>query len=185
MKKLITYTTLCLIAILLIPSCKSKMGITKRHYMKGYYVSHSKTNSKTPIVKARPEQIQSDKMATVNVLSTKAKESLINETVNATPKESIMASAFPKKGVTTYSESKAKYKKIAINPQVKELKQAILRSNSGTHEDGLSLFWIIILVIFFLWLFGFLAEGFGLGGLINVLLIIALILLILWLLRVV
>jgi Flp pilus assembly protein TadB len=185
MKKLITYATLCLIAILVMPSCKGKMGITKRHYQKGYYVSHSKANNKSFATKAQPKQVEADKMASVNVLSSKAKESALNEQVSIEPKVSIMASAFPKKGESSYTEKKVSYKNLTINPQVKELKQAILKSNSGSHEGGLSLFWIIILVLLILWLLGFLAGGLGLGGFINILLIIALILLILWLLRIV
>lgn len=185
MKKLYTYTTLCLIAILLMPSCRSKMGMTKRHYMKGYYVSHTKANNKTLATKAQTKHMEADKMTSVNVLSTKAKEITLNDQVNTQPKESIMASAFPKESKSTYSESKVNYKSVAINPQVKQLKQALSKSNSGSREDGLSLFWIIILVILILWLLGFLAGGLGLGGFINILLIIALILLILWLLRVV
>ncbi|HWY38270.1 MAG TPA: DUF5670 family protein [Bacteroidia bacterium] len=40
-------------------------------------------------------------------------------------------------------------------------------------------------MILILWAIGFLAGGFGLGGLINLLLLVALILLILWLLRII
>ncbi len=48
--------------------------------------------------------------------------------------------------------------------------------------DGLSLFWIVILIVLVLWALGLLA---GLGGLINILLVIALVLLILWLLEII
>jgi hypothetical protein len=51
--------------------------------------------------------------------------------------------------------------------------------------DGLSLFWLVILILLILWAIGLASGGFGLGGLINVLLVIALVLLILWLLEVV
>lgn len=54
---------------------------------------------------------------------------------------------------------------------------------AGSDDDGLSLFWIIILIVLILWLLGFISGNFG--GIINLLLIIALILLILWLLKVV
>lgn len=184
MKKLITYTALCLIAILLMPSCKGKMGITKRHYQKGYYVSHTKAKNKTLAEKVHANQVVADKMASVNVLSTKPKESAINSEVITQPKQSIMASAFPKKGTSTYSESKTSYKSITIDQPVKQLKQAASKIGSGDHEGhGHSLFWIVILVILILWLFGFLAGSFG--ALINLLLLVALILFILWLLRVI
>ena len=48
--------------------------------------------------------------------------------------------------------------------------------------DGLSLFWVVILIVLVLWALGLLA---GLGGLINILLVIALVLLILWLLEII
>ncbi|MBK6834313.1 MAG: lmo0937 family membrane protein [Bacteroidetes bacterium] len=51
--------------------------------------------------------------------------------------------------------------------------------------DGLSLLWIVILVLLILWALGLISGGFGLGGFINILLVIALILLILWLLRII
>ncbi|NNM94984.1 MAG: lmo0937 family membrane protein [Bacteroidia bacterium] len=57
--------------------------------------------------------------------------------------------------------------------------------DNHSRGDGLSLFWLIILIILIVWAIGLLAGGFGLGGLINILLVIALILLILWLLRIV
>lgn len=184
MKKLFTYTTLCLIAILLMPSCKSKMGMTKRHYMKGYYVSHTKAKDKTPHVKTHPKQIEADKITSVNVLSTKAKEDAFNDQASTKSKESIMASAFPKKSTTSYSENKASYKSLTITHPVKQLKQAASKVGTGQHEGhGHSLFWIIILILLILWIFGFLSASFG--SLIHLLLIIALILFILWLLRVV
>jgi hypothetical protein len=56
---------------------------------------------------------------------------------------------------------------------------------STAERDGLSLFWVIILIIIILWAFGFAFGGWGLGPLINLLLLVALILLILWLLRII
>ena len=63
---------------------------------------------------------------------------------------------------------------------VPDLKKFV--NSQQTERDGLSLFWIIILVILILWALGF---GFGVGDIIHVLLVIALVLLILWLLRIV
>lgn len=184
MKKIFTYTALCLMAILLMPSCKSKMGVTKRHYMKGYYVSHTKAKTNTPIAKTKTKQIEADKIASINVLNVKTKENSLKDQVVIQPKESIMASAYPKKGMNTYSENKTSYKSITITQPFKELKQAVSKVGTGQHEGhGHSLFWIIILILLILWILGFLSASFG--SLIHLLLIIALILFILWLLRVV
>lgn len=56
-------------------------------------------------------------------------------------------------------------------------------SSPEPREDGLSLLWIIIVVILILWALG-LIGGYG-GSLIHLLLVIALILLILWLLGII
>lgn len=166
------------------PSCKSKMGITKRHYQKGYYVSHSKAKNRTPNERTQPKHIEADKVASINVLNVKAKEIALKDEVKIQPSESIMASAFPKKEQNTYSENKASYKSISIDQPSKELKKAISKIGHGDHEGhGHSLFWIIILILLILWILGFLSASFG--SLIHLLLIIALILFILWLLRVV
>jgi len=69
-----------------------------------------------------------------------------------------------------------------MNQQEVEVKNSPKHS-SGDDKDGLSLFWLIILVVLILWLLGFLIGDFG--ALIHILLVIALILLILWLLRII
>jgi hypothetical protein len=183
MKKIITYTMLCLIAILLLPSCKGKMGITKRHYTKGYYVSHTKGKNNAVASKTLPKNVGSDNISSMSVLSTVAKE---NKTeLVPQPKENTMASAFSVKKENTNLTPMPAYKNTTIAKPITEFKKLVLipRTSAGDGE-GLSLFWIVILVIVLLWAFGFLAGGFGLGGLINILLVVALILLILWLLRV-
>jgi hypothetical protein len=184
MKKLITYISLCLIAILLMPGCRSKMGMMKRHYSKGYYVSHSQGKNKTLAAKAEPMQIATDEIPTVVILKTPT--SNLKEQSVPTHTESIMASAHPAEKGNVNPDNKTSYKSIVVNNPIKEVRNTISQIGMADGErDALSLFWIIILVILILWLFGFLLGGFGLGGLINLLLVIALILLILWLLRIV
>jgi hypothetical protein len=186
MKKITTYVTLCLIAILLLPSCRSKMGMMKRHYSKGYYVSHSKGKNKTTIARTEAKPIEVDKMASINVLSKKENVNGIKDQPSPKQSESIMASAYPAKNGNVEPVNKITYKSINVTKPAKEVKKTISQISMNHGEgDGLSLFWLVILVILILWLFGFLLGGFGLGGLINLLLVIALILLILWLLRIV
>ena len=183
MKRLITYSIFCLIAILVLPSCKGKMNITKRHYLKGYYVSHTKAKDKPNVVRARSSKVEADKIGTLNVLSAKAKESSMKDRTDLQPKERTTASAFPKRSVPEFAKDRPNFKSITINEPLKQLKRAKVTPGNAGDREGLSLFWIIILVILILWLFGYLAGSFG--ALINILLIIALVLLILWLLRVV
>jgi len=66
-----------------------------------------------------------------------------------------------------------------IKDAVNNSKESISQARS---ESGLSLLWIVILVVLILWLLGFLV---GLGDIIHLLLVVALILLILWLLGVI
>ncbi len=186
MKKLITYTSICLIAILLMPSCSSKMGLMKRHYSKGYYVSHSGSKNKTPIAKEESKRVDTEKIEIIQVVSAQPKEKTFENQVKPKPTESIMASAIPTKKGYVNMERKTNYKSITVTKPATEVRKMITQLGTASSDrDGLSLFWLVILVILILWLFGFLAGGFGLGGLINILLVIALILLILWLLRVV
>jgi hypothetical protein len=63
-----------------------------------------------------------------------------------------------------------------------ELNNNLLTSSNEESEDGLSLFWIVILILLLLWLFGYIILS---GGLINLVLALALVLLILWLLRII
>jgi hypothetical protein len=78
-------------------------------------------------------------------------------------------------------------KKNKINKAVSLLKPRLAnKANTASYDvDGLSLFWIVILILLILWAIGLASGGFGIGGLINVLLVIALVLLILWLLQIV
>jgi hypothetical protein len=184
MKRSITYISICLIAMLLLPGCKSKMGMMKRHYSKGYYVSHSKAKNKTLTAKAEPEQIAADKIQTEVVLKTHT--SSLKERSVPTHMENVTANAAPSKKGNMAPETKITFKSITVNKSAKEARKTISQLGSASGDgEGLSLFWLVILVILILWLFGFLLGGFGLGGLINLLLVIALILLILWLLRIV
>ncbi len=183
MKKLIIYPVLCLIAILLMPSCKGRMGITKRHYTKGYYVSHTKTKNKTIALNTSAKSAESEKLNSIRVLSAVSTD---NKTEMAPkPKENAVASASSVKKENSNQTLTPSYKNTGMSKPVAEFRKLVLQPRTSAGDgEGLSLFWIVILVILLLWAFGFLAGGFGLGGLINILLVVALILLILWLLRV-
>jgi hypothetical protein len=174
-------------------SCGSNLTIAKRHYNSGYYFSHNTGNKNIYKQTNEDENIAIKTIEPINV-SVEPKEfskkyvhqnSKSNDVFNS---DRNIETSF--KTISTKNSNQLSKPKItSIKTSVKEIKQTLLErkitSTTTVERDGLSLFWIIIVVILILWLLGFLAGGFGLGGLINLLLLIALILLILWLLRIV
>ncbi len=190
MKKLIKSIILFVTASILLSSCSSKLSLTKRHYRKGYYVnnSHKPTTTKIkgddrnantkPIITelAMQESIYMEPISDNKILQSSTSNNYSGN--NELKKQTISYHKITKTETETYVN-----KQNIIIRNVKQLNKTV--KNSRSDGDGLSLFWVVILVILILWLLGFLAGGFGLGGLINLLLVVALILLILWLLRVI
>ena len=195
MKKLITYLSICLIAGILFSSCKSNMSIAKRHYNKGYYVDINSNKHAVTTVKeeektvlsntGKPMSFQQDKVAQNSVSMRADQYSVTEKNITLASNEKTQRNAISKEN--TKQTIKSKIKSIT-NPAAK-IKNSLFgtdkSSTCSVNDDGLSVFWVVILILLILWAVGLLAGGFGLGGLINVLLVIALILLILWLLRVV
>jgi hypothetical protein len=192
MKKIITLTIIGLLAGIVFSSCGSKMSLTKRHYNKGYHFAHS--NGKGALQKAKPEQkLAHNKPSEVlSPLATYSVQPIVKENNFKNPvisNERIVASN-EKKGVTTRSLNPEKhvlnFKALTIEKPKTQFKHSLLEVNKAHNNSdggGLSLFWIIILVLVILWALGF-SLG-SMGGLIHVLLVIALILFILWLLHIV
>lgn len=186
MKKIILLNTITLIAVLLFSACGSNSSLTKRHYSNGYYFSHSKGKhalAKTAVKKS-PLQSTDIVVKPINKSETNItqgnpiSESLIVSNENNYKKPSA------EKNV---SKSFIHLPTIHDDAPVVKVKKAIFKKQSAAASDsaGLSLLWIVIVVLLILWALGLLAGGFGLGGFINILLVIALILLILWLLRII
>lgn len=192
MKNIITLNVLCLFFTILISACGTTNGsVTKRHYTKGYYVAHNMTkhkisseNKEKKIVHQNSEEstivIPSKKIAKGGyVTNSNATNSAIDKTTlvaNSSKKPIVfnthIVSKHPLKSAPTFSKNN----KHSINSK---------SSAASDEDDGLSLLWIVILVLLILWALGLISGGFGLGGFINILLVIALILLILWLLKII
>jgi len=193
MKKIITFGVICIIASILFSSCRSNISITKRHYNKGYYVDFNngkkvglapKEEEKVVQTKTSKPVYYSQDQAEQNTMGGYSGQSLIAD-------NNVIAANNEKMQRNVISQQ---YTKQSLKPKIKEEPAAQIKrtlfetkkmSSNSYVGDGLSLFWVVILVILILWALGLLAGGFGLGGLINVLLVIALVLLILWLLRIV
>lgn len=193
MKKLIPLSAAFLFACMMFSSCSSNFEITKRRYTKGYFIDRGSNKDMTYVA---VEKIKMPETATslthTGVLTEPAitANSSINSIGNVSG-ATIMTSLKKAGHITPPRTSFKEQPGTSVNAcaHVIGVSSLISVAKSGyddnSRREGLSLFWLVILVILILWAIGLLAGGFGLGWIINILLVIALILLILWLLRLV
>lgn len=190
MKNLLKLSILLIALTFTFNSCKNA-SITKRHYNKGYYLSHSHKHGK---IKSKTNVESAEKLEVV------ANKSKLSE--NNTEERELIASNFPARvepinelksnsSVEKSSEAKKikstafpyseKFSSLKNKIHVKPIPAGMLES--AREGDGLSLIWVLIVLLVVLYLLGILFDGFGLGGLIHILGVVILVLLILWLLR--
>jgi len=187
MKKIILLNTITLIAVLLFSACGSNSSLTKRHYSKGYHFSHSSGKHSVAKVSDKKSSVQTTDIVVKPIEKKEATAIAINP-INkdlTVSNENNYNKSNAKKNVTKVVKRVPTINEAA--PVIK-VKKAIFKKPSfapASDSAGLSLLWIVIVVLLVLWALGLLAGGFGLGGFINILLVIALILLILWLLRII
>ncbi len=186
--KIIRFSIFCSIAGMLFTSCKSNMSVMKRHYNNGYYISHNK-GKQTTIVSN--DERKTAKLSKINILQAEQalqKEETNNKTIAENSplivsNEKISYKTISKQHVKQLQAIQAKI----VEKRAEQMKHIVFEipknNNALPQRDELSLFWIIILAILILCAIGVLGGGFGLGGLIYLLLVVALILLVLWLLR--
>ncbi len=185
MKKLIQLTVICVLAGFVISSCSSNLSITKRRYNKGFFVQHHK-GVKSPenktIAKAGEKKQSAPQQFAPAVLS----QEVVANSPAATPAPVLTA-----KATTPQNYSKAEKKEMrnqAIELAVKHPVKAVKRVGDLTRQDSgdkaLSLLWVVVVVILIVYLLGLLLDWSGGAGWIHILGIIALVLLILWLLRI-
>jgi hypothetical protein len=189
MKKQLTLGALYIITGLLLASCGTHMSLTKRHYNKGYYIAHA-TSVQPPHQAQEKKNEVAKAMPSLHALRTVTRENSLNGYTPQQPAfdDEVIASSKNRVAPTPGQPAKQIQKKRTLLRELPAIQRPIAqvrKTVSATDREGLSLFWLIILIILILWAIGFLAGGFGLGGLINLLLLVALILLILWLLRIV
>lgn len=192
MKKLLHFSSLCILAGLLLSSCSSNVSIAKRHYRSGYYVDFSKKAPSVNYASAKPER-----KAVLAPIASPELPGIPEQYASAGTQLNTTLIDIPanKKAPLKVRHSVANAMQMLTQPLTvaKSATQAIQNtpvfSYDGSAGDdaagaALSLLWIVIVVILIIWLLGLVAGGWGLGGLINLLLLIAVILLILWLLRI-
>lgn len=193
MKKLSLKILSLLIIGFLLNSCKTHTTVLKRHYMKGYYVSHKNNSVKN---KERSESTSKHVFHSAKTVKEESRDMVANKDVLSASNEGVLFQTEKDQPGSNYHQKQKQHAIVYHNYNLAAIKHdprptkilpiepERIMADTVT-RDGLSLFWIVVLVILILWALGLLAGGFGLGGLINILLAIALILLILWLLRIV
>ncbi len=193
MRKLITFSVTCMILSILVASCGSSLSITKRHYNKGYYISSNFRKQSVSNPKEDEKLIQiAENETTYAVIDHKEKSAQVSQnndnvpagiiTIESNDKNEFSTESTENSFVTGTSEKVKNIFAPAVN-----IKNAIsnkkMKSTPASDGGGLSLLWIVIIVLLILWALGFISGNFG--GLVHLLLVIALILLILWLLRII
>ncbi len=187
MKTLFTYTSLLIVATILFTSCSQEWNtsITKRHYRKGYYA-----HKPTTVTPKDREVAQEGQSVFHSPQITKA----VAEDNTVASKNYIAPVTNNHSSGTKVADNNSNFESVPtaspvinlkINSTKEFLKNKSIYKKISKHsdQDARSFFWTIILVVLILWLIAYLSGGWGLGGLINLLLVVALILFILWLLR--
>jgi hypothetical protein len=193
MKRIIIWSLNLIVVTFLFSACSQKLGLTKRHYNKGYYVESTKqittgdiTLKQKAVLKSKTEiknSVLSEPFNNKSILSDIGKSRAVKpvKEINCQPLVKINSNTKNHSLVVKKSVSE-KIKDLKSKSTTFELNNNLLTSSNEDSEDGLSLFWIVILILLLLWLFGYIILS---GGLINLVLALALVLLILWLLRII
>ncbi len=185
MKSKIYYFPILLL-ICSLTSCDKSTGfsIAKRHYRDGFHIEYL---SKKPLEKKANNDITSYLNYKEENTSFETKENFL---LKEPPKEILQ----PKKETSRINEKNKISKKLTeqlpnlILPvkstSISKLKSTSVPKNITSSQDtGDSVVWTLISIFLVLWLISLLTGGWGLGGLIYIFLVIALILLLLKLLH--
>ena len=197
MKTTFSFTFLILMIAFVIGGCSSSVGISKRRYNKGYYVSNIKVphgsptnngvlhksitsaanDSKEDLTTPAPPPIE--QLGAIPLYQKKPFET-IQKLIPVTFAKKLNVRKVPSANMFTLTKPSRSENAVGFLASNSANKTSIGNSNDGR---SFSLLWIAVVLIVFLWYLGFLA-GWGSGGIINLLLILAFILLVLWLLRI-
>jgi hypothetical protein len=165
--------------------------MAKRHYRNGYYVSRS--NSVLPKPLGR-EVIEKEKpvFASQQMVGQSVEKNVFADVPDGSDDK---GDRMKTEGNSSFKKSVARVKSTALSKinaarslsfkNSGSLKQYATSHIDRDDDDALSFLWTVIALVLIIWLIAFLMGGWGLGGLIHVLLVIALVLLILWLLRII
>ncbi len=184
MKKLIYLITAVLLAAFILPSCNSSLSITKRRYTKGYFVQHTNNKHKKPDrqqqtdIAGNAATVQNNELRTIEYVAAPEKAE-IKRAENV-----LLARAAARNTGFAAVKGEPSLPAMAVKKPIKTLAMAgSLVETAARGDDALSLLWVVVVVILIIYLLGLLFNNFGLGNIIHILGAIALVLLILWLLR--
>jgi len=193
MKKIFTLSFIGFITAIFLSSCKTNLSITKRHYNKGYHITGNHHKNKPGLNSEKQKTANTIVEEPINTLQVLNRENISNKNSAQTRANNNVITAGNKKNQTARAARHAKNP--ALTPDnIKAFKNLpiIDRKNFEVKKPGagpiakvFSLFWIVILAIFLLWFFGFLAGGLGMGLYIHFLLAVVAIFLVLWIVGIV
>jgi uncharacterized lipoprotein len=183
MKHAIKVVMLALAAVFAMSACSS-LSITKRRYTKGYYVEHRGKRAAQPV----KHEIASNDSQKETVAVEKVAVS--PEPVANVPQVTTAQAAKPAKAAPARSKRTIRSAALALNDAIdpdvrrpfKALRNAVKMASGDSGDDALSLLWIVVVVILVIYLIGLLLEW---GPYTHILGVIAIVLLILWLLRII
>ena len=175
---------LLFISALIFSSCNSALSITKRKYMKGYYVHHSNTanaasSAKTltkkhkKLTEKKASELEQPRTEAVITLQEDVLKSETHRTIlpGTTQKNASLIELSPSTFITNPVQS------------FKQLKKHIEASPAA--GEALSMLWLLAVILLVVYLAGLLLDNFGAGWVIHLLLVAALVIFLLWLLRII
>jgi hypothetical protein len=188
---------LALAGVMFLSSCRSGVTIQKRRYHSGFYFSWSKSGrpaAKAPsLISAVPPRCINTS-AGIKLSFNEQKGDGIWSCGTKTSVRSFQSAKRQFRAKASISKSGAG-RSILIAPAGQNARgwnvfraravTTFTKSHTGSDHEGYSLLWIVVVLLLILWALGFLAGGLALGGLIHVLLVLALILFILWLVHII
>ncbi|MGZ4061306.1 MAG: hypothetical protein ACXVPU_19900, partial [Bacteroidia bacterium] len=157
MKHLFTYLLLCISAAIILSSCGHSMSLTKRHYRNGYHFEHAGKTTTPKINNVAGTKKESEtspvKTEAINSVPTRTIETVpvINSNFNTETFTKRTSPELNTKTVVTASAAKITIGRSVIKQQVQNIKTQM---KSDDDNDGLSLFWLVILVVVIIWFFG-------------------------------
>lgn len=191
MKKLILFTLLAIIGALFFSSCAT--SVMKRHYRNGFFVAHKKHPvipriANVTVQAAERSMIEKEATKEINAAALDGTLSVKEAKDEPAPKKP-SAKAEPNSKKIRGAVEHRKFTELASVPKMKQSVRAaadkIVNPEAGLVGAALSLFWIVIVIVLVIYLVGLLMNDYGIGNFIHILAVIAVVLLILWLLRIV
>lgn len=184
MTSLLKMVTGLLLASLFFSACNSSLSITKRRYNRGFYVHRATAPqgvADRSNLRHAVKNSEDNRELTSPVLVAQAEVPPSN--VANTPQGKI--SGQQTRSASRQASATAQVAEFIYHPvrSIQSISEKINMEAAGS--DALSLVWVIVVILLAAYVAGLLLDNFGMGWVIHLLLVAALVLLILWLLRII